>query len=291
MADGAGPGLEPWLALNRLPHRLAHWGGLLVLVASLGFIAERLWRLDPGQLSSVWSWPLVGAGLAAAGSCALADALLCRGWAILADTEGRLDARQTAAIYGRGVLLKYLPGSVFQYLARQVGGAGAGLAQASLAKASFKEALLHLLASMTVAALVALVALQPVMGLVGAATIGLIAMRSRTPLMRSLSLQIGAFAAFALAAILVGGAILPDGVPLGMFAAMFLAAWLAGFVVPVAPGGIGVREAALLALAGGLVAPSTLLACVLVLRIASILGDLGYGLVALARSSRTALRR
>jgi uncharacterized membrane protein YbhN (UPF0104 family) len=82
----------------------------------------------------------------------------------------------------------------------------------------------------------------------------------------------------------VGGAILPEGLPLGLFAAMFLAAWLVGFVVPVAPGGIGVREAALLALAGSLVGPATLMACVLVLRIASILGDLGYGLVALARN-------
>ena len=71
---------------------------------------------------------------------------------------------------------------------------------------------------------------------------------------------------------------IPAGAALAQFAAIFLLAWLAGFVIPVAPGGLGVREAALLALAAGSVDAPALLAAVLALRIGSILGDLGYGL-------------
>ena len=64
------------------------------------------------------------------------------------------------------------------------------------------------------------------------------------------------------------------------------AAWLAGFVVPVAPGGIGVREAALLALAGAGLPAAGLMAATLALRASSIVGDLGYGLVTMQRSHR-----
>src|SRR3546814_20504416 len=79
----------------------------------------------------------------------------------------------------------------------------------------------------------------------------------------------------------MGAAVLPSGESLAHFAALFLLAWLAGCVVPVAPGGIGVREAALLAIAGGAVPATALMAATLALRAASIAGDLLYGVVTL----------
>ncbi|EQA97213.1 hypothetical protein L286_23070 [Sphingobium sp. HDIP04] len=112
---------------------------------------------------------------------------------------------------------------------------------------------------------------------------------TRRPLLIALALQIAAFGLFALAAVLVGASILPSGTGLGQFAALFMLAWLAGFVIPVAPGGLGVREAALLALAGDGMSATSLLAAVLALRVASLGGDLTYGLgtMAVTRSKTT----
>ena len=85
---------------------------------------------------------------------------------------------------------------------------------------------------------------------------------------------------------MIFSAVLPAGASLAQFAALFLLAWLAGFIVPVAPGGLGVREAALLALAGGGVPAAGLMAATLALRVSSIAGDLVYGLATLQRRRR-----
>lgn len=264
--------------------RLIQWGGAGALTLSLGLIGERLWRLDLGQLSDQASWALVVAMLTATGLFAAADAALARGWAALADPAGQLNANQARAIYGRGVLLKYLPGSVFQYLSRQIDGSGAGLPQRQLAGASLKEMVLHLAASLSVALCCAAASAQPVLAALLGGGLGSLAIVGRSPLQRAYGYQFIAFAGFAAAAAIVGAVLLPSGAGIALFAALFLLAWLAGFVVPVAPGGIGVREAALLALAGPSIAAAPLLAAVLALRVSSIVGDLLFGLSAAFRA-------
>lgn len=275
------------LPFRPVPQRAVRWGGAAVLALSLGFIGRQLWRLDPGALAGQASLPLAGAMTGGALLFAGADHLLARGWQELADPQHRLDRRTAGAIYGRGVLLKYLPGSVFQYVSRQLGGAGAGLEQARLAKASLSEVGLHVVSSMSVAATCLSAGRQPLLAGGALALVAGASWLSRRPLLRALACQIGAFSAFAGAGALLAGALLPaGGIALSLFAALFLLAWLAGFVVPIAPGGIGVREAALLALAGPGVAAGPLLLTVLALRIASVLGDLSYGLIALAAGRR-----
>jgi hypothetical protein len=267
--------------------RLVRWGGAAVVALSIGFIGQRLWTLDPAQLAGQASWPLAGAMLAATALFAGANRLLAEGWRALADPVGRLCPRAAGRIYGRGVLLKYLPGSVFQYVSRQIDARGAGLTQGEAAKASLAEIGLHLASSMTVAAGCFVAAqIGAVPAFAGVAAVGLAALLLRLPMGRAFACQLGAFSCFAEAAMLVAAAILPGGLALSQFAALFMLAWLAGYVVPVAPGGLGVREAALLALAAGSAPAAPLLAAVLTLRIASILGDLGYGLGALALARR-----
>lgn len=259
--------------------RAGRWGAGLVLTGCIGFIGERLWRLDPAQLLDQASWPFGAAILAAPVAFGLADVALARAWQVLADPSGALDRRTASAIYGRGVLMKYLPGSVFQYVSRQFGGADAGLGHKQLAKASVTEIGLHVVASMTIAAGCLAASVAPVAGLAAAAALAIAAYGARRPLARALVLQLAAFGGFAAAAAIIGAAVLPAGAGLAQFAAIFLLAWLAGFLIPVAPGGLGVREAALLALSGGVASASALMAAVLALRIGSILGDLGYGLL------------
>ncbi len=284
----------PELTMAKLPRLVApdgpvaRWGGAAVVALSIGFIGQRLLALDPAQLAVHASWPLAGAMLAAPLLFAGANRLLAQAWQALADPAARLSARTVGRIYGRGVLLKYLPGSLFQYVSRQLGARGAGLAQGEAAKASLVEIALHLASSMTVAAgFFAAGAIGTVPAMIALAIVGLAAWHSRLPMGRAFAWQLGAFFCFAVAALLVAAAILPGGLVPSQFAALFLLAWLAGFVVPVAPGGLGVREAALLALAAGGAPAAPMLAAVLALRITSILGDLGYGLGALALARRS----
>lgn len=269
-----------------LRKRAARWGGALVVTACVGFIGHRLAVLDPGQLVAQASWPLAGAMVAAPCLFALSDKLLCTAWSVLASAPEKLGPRQIDALYGRGVLAKYLPGSVFQYASRQVEGAAAGLSHATLAKASMAEIALHLPASMVAAGTSVAVAGPPWTGIVAVAGAALLAFRAKGTLVRAASLQFCAFACFAAAAAIVGAALLPFGASLGLFGTLFLLAWLAGFLVPIAPGGLGVREATLLALAGAQFPAGPLLACVLALRVASILGDVMFGAVALWRVAK-----
>src|SRR3546814_4571395 len=102
------------------------------------------------------------------------------------------------------------------------------------------ELWLHPVSSMSVAAACLTFERAPVVAVVAAVIVVGAALAARRPLLTALALQILAFGTFALAAALIGAAVLPAGASLAHFAALFLLAWLAGFVVPVAPGGIGV---------------------------------------------------
>lgn len=280
MADAAA---EPRrLSLDRI----GRWVGGAALAASIAFLGDRLWRLDWSTLQPHVTWQFGAAMVGAPLLFAAADRALERGWAVTADPDGQIPRKELAGIYARGVLMKYLPGSIFQYVSRQVGGAKAGLAHKKLAQASLVEIGLHLVSSLSVAAgCLAFARLPIVAGFGAAALVGaLLVMRRR--LMTALAYQMIAFSFFAAAAALVGWAILPADAGLSHFSAFFLLAWLAGFVVPVAPGGIGVREAALLALAGTSLPATAALAATLALRASSITGDLGYGLATLATGRR-----
>lgn len=279
---------DPAIAPTRLPLlRLTRWGGLVVLAGSLAFLGERLWQLDWPALQPHASWRLAGALFAALALFAIADHALARAWAVTVDPERKLSKRAVSRIYGHGVLMKYLPGSVFQYVSRHIGGKNAGLTHMRLARSTMVEVGLHIVSSLIVATSCLLFDRSPLTAAFAASFLICGCMMVRGPLLISLLLQIAAFGAFALAAALIGAAILPPDTSLARFAALFLLAWLAGFVVPVAPGGLGVREAALLALAGAGLPAASILAATLALRVASIAGDLTYGLTALVQG-RTA---
>ncbi len=278
---------ETVAARRRLPFdRIGRWVGGAALAGSVVFIAERLWRLDWSTLQPHASWSLAGALIGAPLLFAAADRALAHAWTALVDPEHIRPRRDMARIYARGVLMKYLPGSVFQYISRQVEGAKTGIAHKKLAKSAFVEVGLHLVSSMTVAALCVGFDRSPAIACVAAGILVGASLAARRPLLTALAFQILAFSAFALAAALLGAVILPAGTSLAHFAALFLLAWLAGFVVPVAPGGIGIREAALLALAGTGLPAAALMATTLALRASSIAGDLGYGLFTLGRPKK-----
>lgn len=280
MADAAAAPRRPSF------ERVGRWVGGAALAGSVAFIGERLWRLDWSTLQPHASWGLAGAMIGAPLLFAAADHALARGWTALVDPEAMHPPRDMERIYARGVLMKYLPGSMFQYVSRQVEGAKTGIEHKLLAKSVVVEVGLHLVSSMAVAAACLAFDRAPATALAAATIFVAASLSVRKPLLTALAFQILAFGGFALAAGLIGAAVLPAGTSLSHFAALFLLAWLAGFIVPVAPGGIGVREAALLALAGASLPAAALMAATLALRASSIAGDMGYGLVTLGRGRR-----
>jgi hypothetical protein len=274
--------------------------GWLLVGLSFWFIGARLWRAAPWGLVRARLevlLPVVAGGALAYG---LAGFLLAAAWRQILAAGGRSGPPAGYhAIYGRSQIAKYLPGNCFHFVGRQVMGRALGHSQAALALASLIEtALLVALATalalplaearigawalaLPAGALLFLALTLAASGLLGArirptADAG----RSRGPaagaLVRAAVLQ-GAFFAVAggvlwgLAAALAGPGSQALG-PLTSLSSLALA-WVAGFVVPGASAGIGVREAVLILALNGALGAEASAAVALMLRLVTTVGD------------------
>lgn len=266
-------------------------GGWAVLLAALAYLVRALRDYDLAVLGNALSGPAWALTLVCTVAYAALLMVLAAGWAALADPARILHRRSLAVIYGLGVVAKYLPGSLFQYAARQVRGSQLGLAQWAMAKSSLVEAALHIPAALLAGGVL----------WAGGGAIGLMALASAAafagrltghPMMRAAACQILFFSALALLALLLAQYGLIASAP-ERLAAAFMLAWVAGFLVPVAPGGIGVREAALLALVAGAEGAEMAGNFALLMRVVTTAGDgmLGlaaYGLLLRNRENRQA---
>lgn len=274
-------GLESW------GKPLLRWGGLALLTASLAYLAVALAKLDLTKLIAVLDWrDWLSAGILS-GCYAMVLALLAKGWSAMAAPGRRVDFITVTAVYGPGVVAKYLPGSVFQYASRHLIGAREKMQHEAMAKASIVEAVLHVgLALVLAGCLLAGVGFWTVVGM---AAFGLIlAVRPSEPIIASLAWQLLFFSFFALITIFVG-TLGPAADNPSLLAGYFFLAWTVGFLVPIAPGGIGVREAVLLALTTHAESVETVILFALLARLIGIAGDGLFGLIgyfALVRRSR-----
>lgn len=199
---------------------------------------------------------------------------------------GRGSAAQGVYVYLTANIAKYLPGNVFHFAGRQVLGARAGWGHGAIARATLLELgavvtgiLLLVLLSIALGPADVLggmlpqrwtATLAPHLRLVAVAllAIGAVAFQAMARLHvfdRLLGVPAGAVGrAVALCALFFGlyaglvmlfAARLPvsqGGASLYSIGLAYLLAWLAGFVVPGAPGGLGVRESVLVLLLAGL---------------------------------------
>jgi uncharacterized membrane protein YbhN (UPF0104 family) len=289
-----------------------------VLVAScwLLFIALRSsWRDVIGMLSEEsLIVPLVSSSLL----YGIALGVLSYAWSYLVGTISRvrLTLRDGLSIYAIANVAKYLPGNVFHFAARQLLGHRAGQPQRAIAQATVLE-----LALMVICSLVLIVVVggrylpsqlqmstlprlltgreswAAIVAIIVACGAGAIAFFHKTALLKLLGIGVRDMALPALfislflagqslLAVFLGHAI---GVgrlaptPDSFVAAAYLLAWLAGLVVPGAPGGLGVREGVLVLLFRGVTGEAFALALAVAMRFATTGGDaifamLGYGL-------------
>jgi hypothetical protein len=218
------------------------------------------------------------------------------GWTVLAESCGCRGRRDLASIFLVSQIAKYLPGNVGQFIGRAYLGELRGHRLSQLVKAMTLEVGGVLAASSLLAAATGLgsggfapighgrvfslvLAAAACAALLGAATIFRNNDGPRT-LLRSCLAAVGAYVVvlliISLANVLLVGAISGlsgHGFALSV-AAAFLVSWLAGFITPGAPAGLGVREITFYSLLAGVVPAEVLILAAAGFRLVTTAGDL-----------------
>ncbi len=210
------------------------------------------------------------------------DAMLACGWAIL--VSGRV-TRHDVSVWCRTQVLRYLPGGIWAPVSR-VAAVGGGAADRLVTVAA--ENVTALCAALAVggAALAAageLVFLPLVLvAAVPRLAARLTGTRTRVGARRTVqttALYAVAFVVYALCAVFVQRAVGPGGEALEIAGAAALA-WGAGLVVIIAPGGVGVRELAYVALLSDSLARADLAAAAVTMRAVTVVAELAVLVVA-----------
>lgn len=269
-------------------------------ILSLAAIAFFIMLVGQNGISISGRSPLQIAGVVSVGAVAYGMAVvllsvLWAGLAIPANTE-RTVRSQLVASYLKSQFAKYLPGNVFQYATRHLLGRQLGISHGALASAGLLEVLLLICAALLMTILFGMPALRTLLpwvpdlpetaGLVVLAIIPALAWAPRPAFLHWIPQY-----SLVRSAASLGGYVLFFGIFGGLYAAALAwstettpevlqvisgssLAWLLGFVVPGAPAGAGLREAALTLAAGTNQASPGVLAAIVLFRLATLGGDL-----------------
>ncbi len=283
--------------------------GIVLTLVCVVFFARSLLQVDADLLvalsidrlvASVAVWSVLYAALLAG---------LTVGFVQLVHASGHRAAtvKEGLAVWGKANMAKYLPGNVLHFAGRQLIGRRFGWPQGGIAAASLLEIALQILLPCGLAMLLLLgsgkLEMLEAQGdwpwhlvlLVAAASVSallLVGLRARmpsrllAPLARltppnpaallpaalcylvffvGMSLMV-----WALHGLVTGHAIARE---LPILAAAFLISWVIGFVVPGAPGGIGVREGSFAVLGGVFLEPDALIIVAALMRLVTLLGE------------------
>ncbi len=220
------------------------------------------------------------------------------GWQqILHHLDLKIPFLSSAKIYGRSQLAKYIPGTIFQFVGRQLLGNTYNYSNKAMGYSVFWE--LGLISSTGVYICLCLLPLfvtnvSPFYLLF----IPFLIFIAYKILEKILGINIAHASLayflfhFASAGIFVGLVILRDTNHLvsieniSIIIGAYIAAWLVGLLTPGAPGGIGIRELVLFSLLGNLMSPTTLYPVIVFSRIITIGGDVLLYLVAILLETR-----
>jgi hypothetical protein len=283
--------------------------GIVLTLLCLAFFAQSLFALNHKLLADL---PLDALLVGLAVSIFVYTVLLVgvtTGFAHLVQATGHMTAAagEGLIVWGQANIAKYLPGNVLHFAGRQVLGARYGWPQAGIATASLLEVGLFVLLPAALAAL-ALTATGADLGPLGrsgqlglvvlAAALGLACVLFAARLARWLPPPVGRlvarlelprpaailpallyfllfFVGMSLIAWWLYGVVTGRAAPadLPLLAGAFLVSWLLGFIVPGAPGGIGVREGTFALFGGVLLGQEGLVVVALLLRLVTLMGE------------------
>jgi uncharacterized membrane protein YbhN (UPF0104 family) len=289
------------LTARAVARAAAPYVGAALAVVSLGIVAWQVGELATQLKAQLADWSILPGVLVLSLLYGLSLFALGSAWALLVPRPAAAVTAARGALlraYGVSSLSKYLPGNIFHFAGRQVLGARLGWGHASLATATLLEIALSVLTALLIAltlmafADVRLAGIAPwhagiawvaVLGLVATLELkgdrtGLLTRRGTVPPARgSLAAATSCCALFFLSSALlaIGCYVLLYGRPddAAAIGAAYVLAWVAGYVVPGAPGGVGIREAAFLGILSPLVSPASALAVALIMRLVTTLGD------------------
>jgi hypothetical protein len=280
--------------------RVVVWAGRLLAVLSLAYLgwsAARHWH-DLGDWRP--SGPALGMLVVLPFVHGAALLLVGLGWHQLAASFARrpLDRPNTIASFGVTQIAKYLPGNVFHYVGRHLWMSRRGVGHKALAMAMAWETIVLAGSALAVAAisiLMSTIAPPVIAGQPSRFWAGLIivasgcalaaalsasrrasGLRPMLPAPRALLATIAAHLGFLTTQGLIFAALFVavDRPPVELAIAIACLSWLAGYVTPGAPGGIGSRELVLTTLATPLVGTASALILSALFRLVTTLGDI-----------------
>jgi hypothetical protein len=305
-----------------LARRIVWMFGFILVVASLFFVFHRIWvnRLwahdwqPTGQMVLV----IVAGAVAYAASCFLLSLAWHRLLVWLGETDVCL--RESHIVYARTQIAKYIPGNVFQYVGRQVLGKQGGILNASLALATTYEIISLLFASSAVAVvsvvfftvrhdgdltwkiagvLLAAFSLQLTIGKVlpfFSKSCKLDAQAKIIDVIRGLGPINLLHTAFflALGCVFLGITLafsdIEDIRTSAAVVTTLAVSWIAGYIVPGAPAGLGIREAVIVASLSKFIGEPNSLSVALIYRVITLLGDLLFFLSSFVKSASCRVR-
>jgi glycosyltransferase 2 family protein len=283
------------------------WTGGLLSAAGVLFLLQRAFTyVDQIDIATFNAFGY-GAVTLLAASYGVSNCLLAAGWwNLLRRLKVPAGFPWAVRAYALSQMAKYVPGNVFQFVGRQVLGSSAGFENGPLLKSTFLELMLlagagglfvplivPLAGSAWKAVGIPVFAVPWWLGCVGfviAAALGLWALKrfggSLIFLAGACYLTFVALSGviFAGCYALAGGSIEISGIP--PLIGAYVVAWLVGFLTPGAPAGLGMREAVLLLLLSRGEDEPTILLAVVLGRMVTVLGDLGFYLAGLAIKGR-----
>jgi len=313
MAAHQNAGSETGNRAATTAHKAIRIVAYVLVVAAFFYIGRAIWAYREWLLNwqaSAADWLLISISVLIYGGAGL---LLSASWAKLnricdgGAGPGILSAQQSTAIYGTSQIAKYVPGNVFHFVGRHAAGVQAGLSHSVLACSASME-MLGLIFSAGIlslsgvlipeAGLLALLSI-PLWGLLGVLVFCILVMlwilprllkrmgvRSQlnTPvaLMRSLAPAILLHLMFfMLSGMLVAGlvfAVVDDPKPLALLLAFssYPVSWLAGYVIPGASAGVGIREASMMLILSDAILPQEATLVAILMRVVTVLGDLVF---------------
>ena len=282
------------IALTVRQRQLLHFAGGCLALAGMVYVGIRLHVYWSGLSSlslSLLSWSgIVGLAMFYGGANAF---LAIAWWLLLRHHKESRPLSLTIKVFGISQLAKYVPGNVAHFAGRQALGMSYNMAGGPVAKSLIWElALLTLAAAqfgwMAIATVTPHISHYAGISFFCASfiTTSYICWRLfGRDITRSFVCEVLFFFASALVFASLAFIMLETKeLPLSHFPSIggaFILAWLAGFITPGAPAGIGVREGVLLFLLEGLAPETELLLLVLLSRLVSVLGDLLFFLIAL----------
>jgi len=232
-----------------------------------------------------------------------ANLFLAVGWRkLLYYFQIRVSVKQAVRLFGLSQLAKYVPGNIFHLAGRQALAMASGLPAKPLAKSALWELGCFVFVGALFAPIISPLVFKLIstwlsltlffVGLLIVLVVirKLFAATVRDALLYQCSFLMLSGVVFVALLYLVS----PQSCEIGLLSALcgaYIISWLAGFVTPGAPAGVGVRELVLLFLLQGLVSEADLLLTVVLGRIVTVVGDLLFFLTALLlRDAKAVLR-